>query len=354
MADIRQGLNLGEITGILSEKNLQKITNVTKDASGKEVPCETIRGSIVVEAGENNPVTINVYCNSVTRTGNRNKAFDGFDTIMTTNISKAELAVHKISYKTGTHKTPFDKLTEVTVPIAETVEHPTKLNCKVTLRVNDYFNSDKNEMVSKTEPSLNYAKSVPMETPDKAVAVVEGVVVSVRDEYVNEEETGRKLLDFIHIGYQGAVTPISAVVDKEKFGRADWGEKFATNFPTGTSCELSFAFTTKHVGDKKESNEDTFMGMVVEIASGYDIPELTFIGAKNPFDENSVDKDGVRMQYTREEVQTVMNERKMKLEAKEAEGKAKAKKSTTTKDSIASRKQAVSDTQAQSNVNAWF
>lgn len=351
---IRQGQNFGEVTGILSEKNLQLLTGSITGNDGKDIPCETIRGSIVLDTGNDNLVTINIYMNSKTKSGSDKRQFAGFNTIMREAISAKEISVGKISFKTGTTNMAVDKMQTVEIAIPPTVVEPNKLTCKVSLNVQDYFNVGKNEMITKVEPSLIKANRVPMETENKAVIAVEGVVLGIKDEIENEEETGRKIMNFIHIGYQGVVTPIEAIVEKEKFGVSNWADKFVENFPVGTSCELSFEFTSKQVGSKKVEAEEVFMGQVADVTSGYSKPELIFIGAKRPFEEDQVDKDGVRMAYTREEVQQVMNERKITLEAKEADGKAKAKKPNVTQNSISAKKQVVSDAQAMEKAKSWF
>lgn len=354
---IREGKNEGIITGTLNEKNIMIISD-TVEVDGKNVPSETIKGSFTVDTGDNNVITVNLRCGKITKQGKENGLFKGYKTIATECVSKAELAKREISYKTGTENTPYDKMQVVTIAIPENVTEAEKLECQVKLDIQDYYSVRGNKMISKLEPKLFVANRVAQDTPNKAEMRIEGATLSIRDEFnKNEEETGRKIMTLVSIGYGGKAIPIEVILPEtiEDIPNVNVAEVVSEGFPVGTTGEHSIKYVSRQVGgEANANNENVFLGQMADVSTGYTITELEWFGALNPYTEDSVGEKGERLAYTREEIQTAMNERRITLETRETEGKEKAKKPAMSPSTVSAKKQAVSDEKAKANVDSWF
>jgi len=288
---LKQGTNQGELVGILSEKNLEiKLDSFVPNTNPK-VDCHTIYGHIIVST-DNGDFRVDVYQNSKKKNGDDNKMYDPVLSLFTTYVSDVE-----------SKKNP------------ELVAD--KVHVRFSAGINDYYSDTAKKLVSGVRFKFNGIKRAKEDAANDIQITLGGFITKMTPEVRNEEETGRKLVEFAYIGYENSIEPFNLVVSEE-----DDKEWFGMNFDTNDSCELTIE--PKFVTIGKKSSGVTF-GKSKEIADGYDVLELTVIAANPPI----VDED-LEGYYDAKDIKKCYDTRKVLLEKIEKDGKS-GKKSTTSR-----------------------
>ena len=114
---------------------------------------------------------------------------------------------------------------------------------------------------------------------DMAEGKVSGIIKAIKDEEVNDEETGRLLVDFWIVNYDGTVSPFPLVVE------SDIVNGFEDSFEEGDSAILDYDITTKQIGGKKAETKG-FGNRQSKIVSGYSKTEYSVFNG-NAFDDES-------------------------------------------------------------------
>ena len=110
------------------------------------------------------------------------------------------------------------------------------------------------------------SSSVPEE--DMSEGRVSGYIKSIKDEEVNEESTGRLVVNFwMYDSYNDAVVPFPIVVD------SDIADDFEDNFENGDTAILDFDVLTRKVGGKSESKG--FGNRKSKITNGFSVTEYS-------------------------------------------------------------------------------
>ncbi len=119
---------------------------------------------------------------------------------------------------------------------------------------------------------------------DYAEGKISGYVRSIKDEVDKDDnETGRSLVDFWILNYDGSVSPITLVVAEEDV------EGFEETYEKGDSAILDFDITVRRVGGKKSSGG--FGHRESRVVSGFNVTEYVI------FNGETVEEDGKNGDY---------------------------------------------------------
>lgn len=305
---VKQLRNNGLVVGVLSEKNLAIVDGMVKDEKGnKTIPAKIIRGEIVLST-DNGDIKMRVYSQSKKKDGDENPMYKGIETITTTNVSKVEATLGYITYKTGDADKKDSELQAVKVKLDEGASADT-ISCNVQIGLNDYVAKDGKV---KTSVQLSFNRGEKVTDPSTELTSdfeMEGVIRSIMPEIIKENETERKIVEFVNIDYVGNAMPFKLVVPEELAG------DFEDYYETGNTCKLNGTIVIKHIGGDTVVNSNGF-GRKAHVQSGFDIMELQVIGG-DPAYEEEIDKDGDLKAVEMDTMKQLMEERKIRLEALE-------------------------------------
>lgn len=115
---------------------------------------------------------------------------------------------------------------------------------------------------------------------DCAEGKVSGIIKNITEETVNDDETGRLLVDFWIMNYDGTVSPFPLVVEE------DIADGFSNTYDNGDSAILDYDITSKQVGGKKAESAG-FGRKASKIVGGYSKTEYSVFNGENALDEES-------------------------------------------------------------------
>ena len=169
--DVVLGKNSVEIVGIVKE---QKLKPITYNKDGKEF--EAISGSLVIACGEFKTVEIRLMVNKLTKKGTVNKTYEKL-----------------LGFIKGDYLTMVDNIEEATrVKIRGNGDVTPKLE------ENRFANKERTEVITAPSVSLGFGNitidnTIP-EEDFKAMVDINVYVSSIEEEMVNDEETGRVIM----------------------------------------------------------------------------------------------------------------------------------------------------------------
>lgn len=169
--EMKLGKNSVEVVGVVKEQKLKEIT-YTKD--GQEV--EAIGGSLVIACGEFKGVEVRLMVNKLTKKGTVNKTYEKL-----------------LGFIKGDYLTMVDNLEEATrVKIRGNGDFTPKLE------ENRFANKERTEVITAPSVSLGFGNitidnTIP-EEDFKAMVDINVYVSSIEEEMVNDEETGRVIM----------------------------------------------------------------------------------------------------------------------------------------------------------------
>lgn len=305
---VKQLKNNGLVVGVLSEKNLAIVDGNVKDEKGNyTIPAKIVRGEIILST-INGDIKMRVYSQSKKRDGEDNQMYKGLETIATTNVSKVEASLGFISYKTGDSTSKDSELQATKIKLDEGVVADT-LSCNVQIGLNDYKSKD-GKVKTSVQLSFNRGEKVTDDSIELTSDFeMEGVIRSIMPEIIKEEETERKIIEFVNIDYSGNALPFKLVVPE------DLASDFENFCEMGNTCKLNGSIVMKHVGGDTTTVSNGF-GRKAHVQSGFDIMELQVIGGDPAFEEE-MDKDGDLKAVEMVTMKKLMEERKIRLEALE-------------------------------------
>lgn len=169
--EMKLGKNSVEVVGVVKEQKLKEIT-YTKD--GQEV--EAIGGSLVIACGEFKSVEVRLMVNKLTKKGTVNKTYEKL-----------------LGFIKGDYLTMVDNIEEATrVKIRGNGDFTPKLE------ENRFANKERTEVITAPSVSLGFGNitidnTIP-EEDFKAMVDINVYVSSIEEEMVNDEETGRVIM----------------------------------------------------------------------------------------------------------------------------------------------------------------
>lgn len=188
---LRQALNRVEIIGYLKKIELEK-------AAGDD-GAPYIRGSLTIMTGENSEHRIDVRANAQTKDGNASRAFAGLETVMAEYVSMA-----KLMEQGKTLEEAMAECDRVSVSRGQ-------------LSRSEYPDRDGKELISRRSVSSNFFNRVDLTEgfESKADFDCECYILSIKSEFLDGEDTGRKLVSVLIPIYGGRVIPFEFVVGKD-------------------------------------------------------------------------------------------------------------------------------------------
>lgn len=278
---MRQTENTGLIVGKLIEKNLEVIDGTYYDNNGNKQPCDTIRGSLTVRT-DNGLFALRVWANSKKKNGDDAPMYKGYETVMESYVSEADVA-------------------KGNGQIADNI------SCTISLNNNDYVGRNGN-IVSTIQLRPIFFNRVDADTESTANGALEGYVKAIRPEIINDNETGRKIVDFIGIGYNDVAEPFALILPE------DIADDFEDMYEIGNTCNLYVNIVMRHVGNNDNKKSAAF-GRKAQLRSGFDIMEIQIMGGDNPYDDEE-DENGNTLAFNAKEIKNILEERDVALEAK--------------------------------------
>ena len=281
-----------EVVGILSEKKLEEVT-----VDGKK----TIRGELVIQTGDINFVTFNVYVNEKKKDGNDNPAYAGMKTIM-----EEYNSVAKVGKENATKVVVSDRSGQ--------------------FRPNSYVGSDKQVHVGARYQSMffNEYKGEPDAFSPHANFEIELAVSSIVPETDKDgEETGRAVVKGWMPTYSG-IEPVTLVAEEEVASVLldDYAPNDTVKFfgdIVNSRAEIDETIPVK-IGKPKVRRKTVYKS------------EMIITGASDPYGEDS--EFPTPEPYDIEAIRKAITDREMKLDeeikkAKDAEGKVGTPKART-------------------------
>ena len=124
---------------------------------------------------------------------------------------------------------------------------------------------------------------------DSAEGKVSGYIKGMKPETrgEDEDETGRLLVDFWIVNYDGSISPFPLVVDE------DIAEGFESTYSDGDSVILDYDVVVRQVGGKKAKSAG-FGRKESKIVGGFAVTEYSVFNGEEPFDDDSeyyIDED---------------------------------------------------------------
>ena len=156
----------------------------------------------------------------------------------------------------------------------------TRVKVDANLVPNEYVGQDNEYKIYAPKVELFTMTSSNVPDEDYAEGAISGIIGARVDEFVNEEETGRKKLTLHTFDYRGAISPFTFIVP------ADLADDFDDFYETNSQAKLDYAIVTVQHG-AKQSTEQTGFGRKSKRTSGYTTTEYQIIGGDEPFDEEN-------------------------------------------------------------------
>ena len=181
----------------------------------------------------------------------------------------------------------------------------------------------KNGVVETVDVTAFTISSTGVPEEDCAEGKVSGIIKAIKNEEVNDEETGRLLVDFWIVNYDDTVSPFPLVVED------DIADGFEQTYDAGDSAILDYDITTKQVGGKKAESAG-FGRKASKIVGGYSKTEYSVFNGENPLDDESeyyIDPDDFKklLKEHKQKCEEAMNAKKDDEKPKKGLGSRKSK-----------------------------
>lgn len=197
-------------------------------------------------------------------------------------------------------------------------DEPTLVNIEGTFDVNDYVGQDGNV---KSGIQMNVSKASTKVNADEPKGCSWNGVCYIKEispEVINENETGRLIVNLLGVNGKSEVFPIKAIVEE------DLAEDFEDAYEPEQTVSMDIDVICRHVGQKKATKKAFGRSGSVEVNSGFDVPEFVIVGADDPIEEpEDEDDDGNLIDNGWLDPKTVkkaLKERAKKLEEMKANG----------------------------------
>ena len=286
--DVVLGKNSVEIVGIVKE---QKLKPITYNKDGKEF--EAISGSLVIACGEFKTVEIRLMVNKLTKKGTVNKTYEKLQ-----------------GFIQGDYLTMVDNIEEATrVKIRGNGDFTPKLE------ENRFANKERTEVITAPSVSLGFGNitidnTIP-EEDFKAMVDINVYVSSIEEEMVNDEETGRVImqtylplyakegLDIMPLKVVAGILPATETEDE-----CDVAQAVRDYISEGDTVNMWIDINHERIV-KKVSKGGGIGRAKVEDSTTY-INEFVMIGGE-PIDD-------VEKQFDEELIKKALQERQIKLD----------------------------------------
>jgi hypothetical protein len=283
---IKQSVNKVQIVGTLQELNFtveNSEVELTNGKTKKKVTCQTIK-----KADFKNP-NLTVEVKPVDDDGNVR---------YTSTIGVNFYPTHdkKLDENGAIVDNPRFKALQT---IMEYKPKETRVKIDGTLNANEYGTSKDGGKTFEfaSFPQINAFQVTSNGVPDDDMAEGEltGIIRSIKDETRTkndeQEETGRKIVEFYSFDRNGKTTPQNLIVEK------DLADDFEDIYETGQSCKLYYEIIARQVGGQKRKTKAAFGSRESKIVDGFNVTEYSIFRGDEPFEEENeyyIDMDAMK------------------------------------------------------------
>lgn len=138
-----------------------------------------------------------------------------------------------------------------------------------------------------------------------------GVIKAIKPEIKGEDETGRKIVEFVYVNNNQEIFPINLILDE------DLVDDFEDNYDKGDNVVLEIECVTRNVGIVKSPKK---FGRESNRTSGYTVTEYKIFGGGDVLEEEN------KYYLKKEDVKKLLEERDIKIEQMIKEKKGGEKK----------------------------
>ena len=223
-----------------------------KDADGTahEVAGERIRGKVALDIGSGIK-TFDVFGQNLTSKGEPNKQWAMYEAMLNWNP--------KIN--------------------GDPTKEPTKVAVEGSVAINDYVGAD-GEVKSALRWSISRGNTqVSADEPLGCSINFTGFIRKIVPEIRNDEETGRLNVELLGVDSQGAVFPMSVIVDE------DLADSFTDAYEIGQTANFDIDIIMVHVGEKRAKKKAFGKAASTNINTGFDVEERRITGGDEPIEE---------------------------------------------------------------------
>lgn len=186
-------------------------------------------------------------------------------------------------------------------------EKGTRVRVDGSFANNDYIGKDKEFHSIINLNAFQVTSSVNADT-DYCDCSLSGVIRSIKPEIKGEDETGRKIVEFLYVNNE-EIYPINLILDE------DLVEDFEDNYSNGDNVVLDVECVTRTVGAKNQPKK--FGNRESHRVSGYTVTEYKIFGGGDVLEEEN------KYYLDKETVKKLLNERDIKIEQLKNENKEK-------------------------------
>lgn len=302
--EIRRTDSQGLIIGVLSELALEIIDDEIKLSNGKTKKCKRI---VAKDKKFNNAISIETangtfafpapsFCSSITREGEESKSFKSWETVVN-------------EYKDKLHYGENADRVALTVSYAPQVS----------------YNKQKDDvLVYANSFNTRYITRVDEETESSTDMSTECIIKAIRPEMRNEEETGRKIVDIMTVGYGDTDTPLIGIVSSLIIPE-NLIDDFENTFEIGQTCKLDFELKSIKVGGSQTHQSHGF-GRKAKVNEGFSVTERVVIGGDEPYNDSDMETTQ-ELAYTKAEIKSLLKDFEIVKKAKLEKGKENASNS---------------------------
>ena len=210
--------------------------------------------------------------------------------------------------------------------LEKVMEYPVGTRVKVEGSIsvgNPYMG--KNGIVEPISVQMFTMSSSNVPSDDYAEGKISGYIKSIKAETrgEDEDETGRDLVDFWILNYDGTTSPMTLVVEE------DVVEGFEEVYSDGDSAILDFDIAVKQIGGKK--SKSAFGNRESKVVSGFSVTEYSIFSGETVDDESEyyIDEDDFKKLFKahKQKCEEAKNSKKSDDDEKPKKGLGAARKS---------------------------
>ena len=178
--------------------------------------------------------------------------------------------------------------------------------------VNNEYPTPEGEFKSLIQLNAFTVTSTVTSDTDYCDGSLSGVIRAIKPEIKGEDETGRKIVDFLYVNSMEQICPINLILDE------DLVDAFEDNYSKGDCVVLDIECTTRTVGAKNQPKK--FGSRDSHRVSGYTVTEYKIFGGGDVLEDEN------KYYLKKEDIKKLLEERDIMIEQKIKEKKGEEKK----------------------------
>lgn len=189
-------------------------------------------------------------------------------------------------------------------------ENASRVKVTGSIEMNEYFNSNKGELVSFNNLKGVFVNRLDQDMQDEVGAIVEGVITGIMDEVdkTTGAPTGRKKVELLTVGYQSTITEIQNVyVEKEL------AAQFVQMYPVNSTGRLYLKVLNYVEVDETQTQQTPQVGFGSALTN---MPDTTIKNYTNEIIIVGGDVPNVANKFTTEQINEMKKQRELAKQEK--------------------------------------